>query len=340
MDYEKENLSIILNLNKSKIISDKINSFNDFSQNFCFLKESTGDTFLIWATTENVLEVYNLNLEFVVDRVKAHEDDINSCHHFYDPIKNKDFIITSSDDKTIKIWEFIENNSLHSKSCKLKNILTIKQDTIGNFRNAYMFTDFEEKKNYIVVELSDYLIAIYNENGQYLRKIDGCIFFDIWSGDTKIYIVTSYAGKTKLYDYKTTKVWKEFKSKGKSTIAAVINNLLISADDEGFITTFDIHTGEIMNQIQNDTSSIIELTVWDLEYLFVATSDGNYHCYETKTLTKVRTLENIGINKVLYGLSFIHPKYGVSLAISGPTDSDKAVMLILSSVNDNRNIGL
>ena len=335
MDPESENLALLLHLNQSKVITKNIKARCDYNQNFCFVKETRGDLFLIWATQDNNLEVYDLNEEIVIDTIKAHDDGINSCHHFYDPIKNKDYVITSSDDKTIKIWQFIEALDIGSVECRLKNILTVKQDTIGNFRNACMFTDFEEKKNYILVELSDYIIAIYSEKGQYLRKIEGCIFFDVWTDEkfSRSYIVTSYAGKVKFYDFKTGKVSKEFNSEGKFANAAIVNNLLILADDNGSITTYDIYTGEIVNENKDCKTPITELTIWDVEYFFAGTSDGKFECYETKTLTKVNSIENLLCEKVVYGLSFIHPRYGAAIAISGPFDLDKAVLTILTTTH-------
>jgi WD40 repeat protein len=370
MDEESENLQLLLNLNYTKPVSTNINALCDYNQNFCLIKATKGDLYLLWATIDNSLEVYDINKEITIDKIKAHEDWINSVHHFYDPHHDKDIIISCSDDKTIKLWEFnVEGISISSYQCPLKNTLTIKQDTIGNFRNAFMFTDFEDNINYIVVELSDYMIAIYNHKGQYLRKFDGCIFFDTWVDESsgRSHLVTGYGNKVKLFDFKSGKNIREFHtdSTSKCVVSAVVNNLLILADDTGSIKTFDIKNGNFVREFKQeqkeevenikmvqqegvsspslntykkprslskgDYHPITELSIWDIEYFFAA-SNSHLDIFETKNLFRIRSIANLNVEKVIYAQSFIHPRYGPALAYAGPMleDSDKGVLNILT----------
>lgn len=371
MDEESENLEYLLNLNYTKPICTNIHALCDYNQNFCFIKATKGDLYLLWATLDNYLEVYDMSKEISIEKIKAHDDWINSVHHFYDPTKDKDIVISCSDDKTIKLWEFnvegLQSSLCLTKpyKCPLKNILTIKQDTIGNFRNAFMFTDFEENLNYIVVELSDYMIAIYNQKGQYLRKFDGCIFFDTWVDESngRGHLVTGYGNKIKLFDFKSGKNIREFHtdSSSKCIVSAVVNNLLILADDSGYIKTFDIKNGTLIKEFKQeinekeelenvktvqveglatinsskssqidkeknkwskgDSHPITELTIWDVEYFFAA-SHSHLDIFETKNLFKIRSISNLNVEKVVYAQSFIHPRYGPALAYAGPMLQD------------------
>jgi WD40 repeat protein len=326
IDLDKENLSIVMKLKHIQILTHDINAMSDYNKNFCFVKAIKGDMYIIWANKENYLEIYDLNKSSVLQKIKAHDDWINSVHHFYDPLENKDFIITCSDDKTIKIWDADFHMEVHN----LKNILTIKQDTVATFRNAFVFTDFNNKCNYIVAELSDYIVAIYDQKGKFLWKIDKCYFLDIWE-DCQLFethLIVSYAGMVKFYNLKTGDLTKEFLSHGILAIAVVVNNLLVMADENGVIKTFDIIKHKLMNEQCISSSPILELIVWDIQFIIAGLANGKLEFYETKTLTKVRTIES-GCEKVVYALPFIHPTYGPSLAISGPSGNEKSRLTLI-----------
>jgi WD40 repeat protein len=319
LDPEEANLQIILNLNKNYVITNNINSISDSNENFCCFT-SGGIEYLVWATTDHNLEIFDLKHHHMIKECKnAHSDWINSCHHFFDNKLKKDLLITSSDDKTIKLWSFED----------MKTLLTVKNDTIGNFRNAYLIPDPKLNKNFILAEVSDYIIVLYDFEGKFLRKFNDSILHDIWwnKDRNELQIVTSYAGKVHFYDLFTGKIHKEFQSEGHLASAAVVNNLLVVADESGTIKTFDIVHFNKLHQAKA-SSSVNLLTVWDIEFIIALLDNGKIEIYETKTLTKIKTIDTL-CEKVVYAEPFIHPLFGVSLVMSGPTGMNKGILYFL-----------
>lgn len=58
------------------------------------------------------LECYNVNMnkKFIIKKL-LHKQPFNSCRYFYDDLKKKDLIITSSLDQHVKLIEFLKENS-------------------------------------------------------------------------------------------------------------------------------------------------------------------------------------------------------------------------------------
>jgi WD40 repeat protein len=334
IDLEKENLLIVENLKNLKIISEDINSQGYCRQNFCLVKLIHGDTLLIWPSKNNSLEVYDLNKEKLVDSIKAHDDWINSCQHFYDPFKNTDFIVTCSNDMTIKLWEF--QKIVSKDTCYLKNFTTIKQDTIGYPRTAYMFTDFLDKQNYILVELNNCVLKLFQQNGHFLKQIESSYFWDIYVDDNKAeyLIVISYSNTVKLLDLKTFQIIKEFLSEGKVLAVAIVNNLLIISDDICNLKSFNILNSELINEVKVENSPVNLISIWDIEYFFAGNEEGKLSCFETKTLMKVRTLDLSSWTKIVNMNQIMHPLYGPSLIISG-TDKYAKSILMMYTIDKN-----
>jgi WD40 repeat protein len=329
VDLEKENLLIVENLKILKTISQNINSICDYHKNFCFVKLIHGDTLLIWASIKHSLEIYDLNKEKLVDSINAHNDWINSCEHFYDPFKNIDVIVTCSDDMSVKLWEV--QPVLSKDICYLKNFMTIKQDNIGYPRTAYMFTDFLCKQNFILVELSNYVIQLFNQNGKYLKQIDSSYFCDIYVDDKKeeYYIVTFYFNRVKFLDLKTFEIRKEFLSDGKVLAVAIVNNLIIISDELCNLKSFNILTLELVNEVKVDKFPINLIEIWDIEFFFAGNQEGKLCCFETKTLMKIRTLDIFSLEKIVHMAPIIHPLHGPSLILSGSDKSNKGMLMLL-----------
>lgn len=323
-DPEEENLEIITKLNKLEIITENIYSQDSYQQNFCHFHKG-GRIFLIWATKDYYLEFYDLLSKTLFHKIKVHTDFINSVHHFHDVIGKRDLIITTSDDKYLKIYNFED----------FSEIVKIENNTIAHYRNGFIFAE-KSKSNvhglnyYIITELSDYIVALYDFNGKFIRKIQNCWFFDLWHcPKTNIcQVVGSYAGNVKLYELKSGKLTKEFKCHGTLVEAAIINDLLITGDDEGFLRTYNLDDNSMMNEIKLE-SPITHITVWDIEYLFVSLDNGFVHCYEAKTLTNVKIIKPV-CEKIVYAESMLYPNLGPALIMTGPICSEKSLLAMIT----------
>jgi len=326
---EEEDLEFITKLNRFEIITENIDSQNSYAQNFCHFHRG-GKVYLIWATKDYFLEIYDLQVKFLILRIKVHDTQINSCHYFHDAKSNRDLIITTSDDKFIKIWNF-QDFSL---------ILKIENDTVASFRNAFIFAEIsknlkDEKlgiiRYYIISELSDYVVALYDFNGKFIKKVKDITFFDLWHCPkvNSCQLVGSYAGSVKLYNLKSGELTKEFKCHGVLVEAALLNDVLITGDEEGYLRTYNIEENSLMDEVKLD-SKIIHITIWDIEYFFAFLENGYIHCYEAKTLTNVKIMNPI-CEKVTYAESILYQNFGPGLIITGPKDFEKSMLGIITS---------
>src|SRR5690606_18736976 len=113
---------------------------------------------------------------------------------------------------------------------------------------------------------------------------------DIWDDvkNSRTHLITSYAGEVKFYDIFTGELTKQFTSHGRLAVGAVVNDLLIMADESGAIRTYDICHNKLMNEETVSHAPVEELIIWDIEYFVTGLVNGQMEFYETKTLTKIR----------------------------------------------------
>ena len=87
-------------------------NYSGASQMFAVYKSIQGKVILAYPTKERSLEIYDLEKEELIKSIKeAHSSEIYCCRHFVDIKSNKDLLITSSFDKSLKIWD-IENSDV------------------------------------------------------------------------------------------------------------------------------------------------------------------------------------------------------------------------------------
>jgi WD40 repeat protein len=313
-DDATENLEYITNLNKFMTITTDISS-----DSFCHFKSHMDHhIYLLWANDQNTIEVLDLSMNRIKMRIKAHTDKINSLHYYYDHNEKRDILVTSSDDKSIKLWGFP----------KFEKILEIKNDSI-TYLQANIFTEKigSSSKWFIIAEMSDNVIVLFDSEGNFIRKFTNGRLPKLWHDHhtNSCFLVSSHKGVVCFTDLTTGKEQKKFKCLGNTPRTAILNNVLITADDEGWLRTYCIEKGELINEYKL-SQYVTHITIWDIEYFFVFLSHGSFLCFEAKTLSIVKSFSAV-CESVTYAEGMIHPILGPSLAITGQTKEGRSLIL-------------
>ena len=138
----------VMKLKFAKDIVQNGPNYSGASQMFAVYKSIQGKVILAYPTKERSLEIYDLEKEELIKSIKeAHSSEIYCCRHFVDIKSNKDLLITSSFDKSLKIWD-IENSDVP--------LLTIENAHSNGFSFSPCILSNEKlSENYIISGADD-----------------------------------------------------------------------------------------------------------------------------------------------------------------------------------------
>ena len=129
------------------ITSDLFND-NYYNNRACIFNYSQDKKiYVVYGVKSLDLECYNVNMnkKFIIKKF-LHKQPFNSCRYFYDDLKKKDLILTSSFDQHVKLIEFLKENSqiildLNFESNTMKIINT------AYYLEQYIIVPFSNVKN-------------------------------------------------------------------------------------------------------------------------------------------------------------------------------------------------
>lgn len=278
----------IKHLQFKKDICVNVDNNYQVDDRFCVFSSFMDENLVVWGTDSYSLEVYDLAMEKIIREIKkAHTSNIIVCRHTSDTIKKKTYIITSSYDRSIKIWD-VEN--------KFENILTIVDahkdyaifsclilaNIIDN-TNYIFSSNFKDKTNGIKIwDFKGELITIINEKG--VRHLS--TFFN--EKNEKSYLIVCNETEVNSYDLTTNELYKTYNSSPTSAhFCALVNKngRLIEGDNLGIIRIWDFHTAELVKSITRSSSNftISSINLYhNSPFLFAASSDGTVLFYDLK----------------------------------------------------------
>ena len=93
-----------------KDICSNAHKTNSIDRVFCSFKSFLGEALIVWGSSNNNIEYYDCEKEKIVKTFhQAHSQTIFSCRHYPYVKKRIDYIITSSYDRTVKLWDYNQN---------------------------------------------------------------------------------------------------------------------------------------------------------------------------------------------------------------------------------------
>ena len=293
-------------------ICNTAHKMNSINKVFCAFKTFSNESYIVWGTPFFNIEFFDLEKNTIVYTIKnAHLNIIYSCRHYPDTKNKIDYLITSSFDRNVKVW----------------NIKDFSNKTIINnaHQSNYIYSvsilcEENENKNYIITSCINDFIKIWDFSGKSLEKMgqmDENIYFVDTFYDTKnkkYYILSGNYSDVKSYDFKSGELYKRYKGMPQSwhMSALVYENkeqqILIESDGNGYIRMWEFHKANLVKSIF--TSYLVNLRgicLWNDRYLFAGANDhqiklfdlieGKFiKCYK-EHISSVCTLEKIKSKK-------------------------------------------
>lgn len=302
-------------------ICNTAHKLNTIDKVFCAFKSFSNESFIVWGTPIYSLEFFDINQNKIIYTIKnAHVSTIYSCRHSVDTKNKTDYIITSSSDRNVKVWE------LKSFTCKCQ--LLNSHYSINIFSVCILFEE-NENKNYIITSSPNDFIKIWDFSGKLLKRFGQSdenhylvdTFYD--NKYKKYYIINGNSNDVKSYYFTDGELYHRYKGIPQSChMSALVyeyneQNILIECDGNGFIRMWDFHTSNLIKSIfTNSFINLRGICLWNEKYLFVGASDhqiklidlnqGKYIKFYKEHTSKVCTLEKIK-----------HDKYGECLISQG-----------------------
>ena len=205
----------------------------------------------------------------------AHKDRIVNIKHYYYELKNQDFILSSSQDRTIKLWQ------LYS----LKNLLILNHPTKikDDFRLCCEMLFFNRTINdyYIITKIYNE-IKIWNNKGENINTYafgGGTIYLNKYYYNCKNYLLYGGTSETniELRDIENGELFHKYDdncshwveiyeiNNEKRVIAANYNNC--------FIKIFDFDTENLIKTLTIEKKgNIFSFCLWNEKYILVGCS--------------------------------------------------------------------
>ena len=333
----KENMSIYTYYNlTNKFINDpnelvfkqdicsNSHKTNSIDRVFCAFKSFNGEPLVVWGSTSLNIEFYDCNKDKIVKTIfQAHKQTIFSCRHYPDVRLRKDYIITSSNDRSVKVWDITKDNyDLY----------------ISNVHNGYyiysvsLLCHIHKEINYIITSCPNEKMKVWDFSGAYLRNFgqsnESTYFIDIFYNkiQKKYFVINANSNDVKSYHFETGDLYQKYKGTPQTWhMSAVVNDVndifvLIESDGNGTIRIWNFDTAELLKSINSINSiNLRGICLWNDRYLFAAGNDSQVKLFDLEEGKFVKTFT--GHTSTVCTLEKImHPKYGgclISHALDG-----------------------
>lgn len=323
---------------KSPIIDEKQESTNnikyysvtDDSFTSCVLD----NTFLLFKTFNDLIyliyrnkdsiKTYNLISFQIINILKENDmENITNFRHYSDNINKRDLILYLSNTKNeIKILD------VKDFTCVLK---LEKINHIGYLLSACFLND--NNQIYIITsnsyETSCCPIKVFDLEGNQIKFIKnsnkGTYFIDTYYDQQSQlnYIITGNNNYSTSYNYENSDIYKTYKDISFSSVvpSIIIKHdekiiKLIESNNDGYIRTYNFHSGELLNKIFITSRMLFGLCLIKNNFVLVGGADNLIYMID---LNKNKIIEKFTKhNKDVVTIKKIeHPKYGLCVASMG-----------------------
>ena len=304
-----------------KDICSNVHKTNSIDRVFCAFKSFLGEALIVWGSSSNNIEYYDCEKEKIVKTFhQAHSQTIFSCRHYPYVKKRIDYIITSSYDRTVKLWDYNQNSY---DLC------------ISNAHGGYyiysvsILFNIQEDKNYVITSSSNEKMKVWDFKGKYIRNFgqdsESTYFIDVYYSKWKkqYYIINANSVDVKSYEFDTGNLYHKYKGIPQTWhMSAVINEtkqgqLLIESDGTGRIRIWDFNTANLLKNIASTYSlNLRGICLWNDRYLFAAGNDYQVKLFDLEEGKFIKSFK--GHSSTVCTIEKIkHPKYGGCLISQG-----------------------
>ena len=294
---------------------------NSIDKVFCAFKAFSGESLVSWGTPQFNIEIYDLGKSKIIHTiVKAHNNTIFSCRHYPDSKKRIDYIISSSYDRTVKVWDI-----------KTYSYIVNIVNAHGGYYiySVSILCDSKENANYVITSAPNEYMKIWDFNGKNIKSIgqndESTYFIDTYydAREKKHYIINANSSDVKSYDFSTGNLYNRYKGSPQTWhMSAVVNEtkdqqILIESDGNGYIRMWDFHTGALIKSIPSCPSlNLRGVCLWNDDYLFSAGNDYQVKLFDLTNGKFVQSFKG-HTSTVCSVAKIVHPKYGECLISHG-----------------------
>ena len=296
---------------------------NSIDRVFCAFKSFNGEPLVVWGSTALNIEFYDCNKEKIVKTIyKAHHQTIFSCRHYADIRLRIDYIITSSNDRSVKVWDATKDNyALY----------------IPNVHNGYyiysvsLLCHLHQEKNYVITSCPNEKMKVWSFTGLYMYNFgqsnESTYFIDVFynKNQKKYFIINANSNDVKSYYFETGDLYHKYKGTPQTWhMSAVVNNIndifaLIESDGNGTIRIWNFDTAELLKSITAHSINLRGICLWNDKYLFAAGNDSQVKLFNLEEGKFVKSFKG-HTSTVCTIEKIMHPKYGgclISHALDG-----------------------
>ena len=294
---------------------------NSIDKVFCAFKSYSGESLVVWGTPQYSIEFFDLEKNKIIKTItRAHNQTIFSCRHYSD-IKNRiDYLISSSYDRTVKVWDiktfsyFVNISNAHS----------------GYYiYSVSILCDEKENSNYIITSAPNEYMKIWDFKGKFIRNCgqndESTYFIDVYydNKERNHYILNANSNDVKSYKFKTGELYHKYKGTPQTWHMSVVvnenrdNHILIESDGNGYIRMWEFHTANLIKVIASSpTLNLRGICLWNDDYLFASGNDYQVKLFD---LTAGKFIQSFkGHTSTVCTLEkIVHPKYGECLISQG-----------------------
>ena len=270
----------------NKNICETAHKSNSIDCVFTTFKSLKNDYYVIWGTPSFQICGYDLVEDKLAFTHLAHTSTIFSCRHYLDKRHKTDMIITSSYDKSVKVWNFTEG---------MKVMLNIQSAQSGYYiySSTLLISQLEDSITVITSAPNEYQ-KIWTFKGEFVKEFgvntDSTYFIDTWFNPKlkKYYILNANSVDIKIYNYPDLSLFKSYKATPQTwhMSAKVIERndifCLVESDGSGNIRIWDFYEGNNLLKVQTTGLNLRGICIWNDQYIFAASSDYAVKLYDIK----------------------------------------------------------
>ena len=294
---------------------------NSIDRVFCAFKSFSCESLIVWGSTSYNVEFYDCEKGKIVKTfVQAHSQTIYSCRHYPDSQKRIDYIITSSYDRSVKVWDYKQSSYILNIS---------KAHSAFYIYSVSLLLSKNNEPNYVITSASNDKMKIWDFQGNYLRNVgqdtDNTYFIDVYYNKSKKkhYLINANSVDVKSYDFNTGNLFQKYKGTPQTWHMSVVINetkdgpILIESDGTGKIRMWDFNTAVLLkNIIPQNSVNLRGICLWNDRYLFAAGNDYKVKLFDLEEGKFVKSLEG-HTSTVCTIEKIMHPKYGGCMISQG-----------------------
>ena len=296
---------------------------NSIDRVFCAFKSFNGEPLVVWGSTALNIEFYDCNKEKIVKTIyQAHKQTIFSCRHYADIRLRIDYIITSSNDRSVKVWDATKDNYVLY---------------IPNVHNGYyiysvsLLCHLHQEKNFVITSCPNEKMKVWSFTGMYMYNFgqsnESTYFIDVFynKNQKKYFIINANSNDVKSYYFESGDLYHKYKGTPQTWhMSAVVNNIndifaLIESDGNGTIRIWNFDTAELLKSITAHSINLRGICLWNDKYLFAAGNDSQIKLFNLEEGKFVKSFKG-HTSTVCTIEKIMHPKYGgclISHALDG-----------------------